>query len=214
MVGDHLKRVNWFSLTMKRKNAFGQGLSRWLIPILSLVVIGQAVVLVSQMRKGSLPKRLEYIPTAKIQEVSGAAVGLAFVPGGASIRKGETASFDLVLSPKRKLRLDGVRLVLNFNPEQTQLLQVTTPRLFSSVSQDRAGEEEGRILLTFLEEGSEGLWFDKPTKLLTLTLKGVKAGEAEVSVVTEGEGPQTVVTETGSSKKILFDRGNLKLVID
>jgi hypothetical protein len=199
---------------MKKKTPFGQSVSRWLITVLSLLVIFQAVILANQIKKNSLPKPLGYIPVAKIEEVSGATVGLAFVPGGASIRRGETASFDLVLTPKRKLRLDGIRLVLNFNPEQTQLLQVTTPRLFSSVAQNREGEKEGKILLTFLEEKPEGLWFDKATKLLTLALKGVKMGETEVSVVVEGEGPQTVITESGSSKKILFDRGNLKLVVD
>lgn len=185
----------------------------WLIPILSLVIIFQAVFLVNRLKRNAPPKQLAYIPAPELQEVGGAAVKLTFAPGGASIRKGETASFDLVLSPKRKLRLDGIRLVLNFDSQLAELTQITTDRLFSSVTQNREGEKEGKILLTFLEENPGGYWLDKGVKLLTLTLKGLKTGESEVAVIVEGEGPQTVITESGSSKKILFDRGNLKLVI-
>jgi hypothetical protein len=199
---------------MKKRSSFISSLSRWLILTLSLLVILQAVILVKQTKKNAPAEPPAYIPAPQIEEVSGASVKLTFVPGGAAIRKGETVSFDLFLTPKRRLRLDGVRLVLNFNPEQAQLTQIVTPRLFSSVAQDREGEKNGRILLTFLEEKPEGLWFDKATKLLTLTLQGKKAGETTVTVVAEGEGPQTVITESGSSKKILFDRGNLKLVVN
>lgn len=198
---------------MKKKPVlFVQTACCWLILILSLLVIFQTVALISQGKKNE-QNRPGYISVPRIQEVSDASVRLAFVPGGVSLRKGETASMDLMLVPKRKLRLDGVRLVLSFNPEMVQLTQITTPKLFSSVSQNKEGEEKGKISLTFLEEKPEGLWLDKETKLVTLALKGIRVGESEIVVATEGEGPQTVITETGSSKKILFDYGNLKLVV-
>jgi len=198
---------------MKKKPVpFIKSLSRWLIFILSFLVICQAVLLVTQAKKEEPQKEIP-IPSLEFKEVAGSSLKLVFVPGGASLRKEETASFDLVLTPKRKLRLDGARLVLNFNPKFVELRQITTPRLFSSTSVSREGEKEGKIFLTFLEEKPEGLWLDKETKLVTLALKGIRVGESEVVVVTEGEGPQTVITETDSSKKILFDYGNLKLVV-
>lgn len=215
MVGDHIllhgKRPY---LVMKKKSAsFIKGSSYWLVPALSILVILQAVVLTRQLGKSPAEERPAQIPVPKIEKVDNASVKLAFAPSGAAINKGEVVNVDLVLTPKKKLRLDGVHLVVGFDPSSLQITKITTPKLFSSVSENKESEGKGRISLTFLEEQTGGLWVDQEVRLLTLAIKGIKTGESEVFVVTEGGPPQTVITETGNSKKVLFDRGNLKLVV-
>ncbi len=202
-------------MTKKKVNLLStrKAILEWLIPILSLLVISQTLIFVKSSPKKSSENLSSYIPLSKTEETAGSILKLSFVPAGISLRKGETTDIDLFLTPKKGLRLDGVSLALSFSPQALQVVQVTTPKLFSSVSENKEAEEEGKIYLTFLEDKTDGLWLDKEARLLTLTIKGKALGESEISLVTESEGPKTVVTESGKSQKTLFDKENCKVVI-
>lgn len=191
---------------------FMQKYSGWLIPLLALLVIFQAIVLITQppVKKQDLGN---YLPIPIIEPVKEASVILSFVPSGIALKKGQSASFDLVLTPKKGTRLDGADVVLGFDPKILQIVQVSTPKLFSIASQKRQDEANGKIYITFLEENPGGILIDKEVKLLTLTVKGKTAGEGDVSIITADKGPSTVVTENGTSKKILFEKGNLKIAV-
>jgi len=194
------------------KRFSGKALLSWLIPILSLLVIYETLILTRHYPKKDLDQRLAYIPVPKVEESAGATVRLSFVPAGVSLHQGETVSVDLWLSPKKKLRLDGINLTIDFNPEFVQITQVMVPKLFSSVVEDKEVEKEGKLHLIFLEEEKGGLWSEKEVKLLSLLIKGKAMGEGEITLATK-EGTKTVITETGTSKKVPFDYGNLKLVV-
>lgn len=186
--------------------------SNWLIPVLSLLVIFQTVVLIGQTG-ASKPEVAPYIPVPAVEKVEEASVQLSFVPSGVAIKKGETTNIDLIITPKKALRLDGADVAISFDPGTLQVLQVSTPKLFSLVSQNRESEKLGRVYVTFLEEAMEGILIDKETKLLTLTVKGKEKGEGIVEILRAEQGATTVVTENGTSKKILFDKGSLKVVV-
>jgi len=196
----------------KEEFSFIQKYHNFLIPVLALLVIFQAIALTT-----SLPKRTqvptEAIPLSEVKTVPGTSAQLHFVPSGVSLKKNETVSVDLFLTPKRSLRLDGVDVILSFNPEVIQMVQVTTPKLFSFVSQKKEKENEGKIYLTFLEEKLGGLLISQQVKLLTLSIKGKALGESELAILVADEGPTTVITESGTSKKLKFDQGDLKLIV-
>lgn len=196
---------------MEEKENIMQKYSGWLVPVLAILVIFQTVVLISQQKEEK--PTVGYIPVSQPEVVKEASVSLAFVPSGASLKKGQTATFDLFLTPKRPLRLDGADVVLGFDPEVLQITQVNTPKLFSLVSQRKENESKGRISLTFLEEQAGGILIDKEAKLLSLTVKGKVAGESGIFITTADQGPSTVLTESGTSKKILFEKGSLKVVV-
>ncbi len=200
---------------MKKKNPLSvrKAILEWLIPFLSLLVISQTLLFVKNSQKKTASVPSTYIPLSQTKEIAGAALKLGFVPAGISLAKGETANVDLVLLPKKNLRLDGVSLSLSFSPQNLEVVQVTAPKLFSSVAEDREAGKEGRIVLTFLEDQKDGLRLEKETKLLTLTVRGKALGESEISLLTTGEGPKTVITESGTSKQAAFDYANLKVVI-
>lgn len=184
----------------------------WLVPVLAILVIFQAVVLATQ-KPVSSTKTNPYIPVPEKEVVKQAQVSLSFVPSGASVQKGQNATVDLVLTPKKLVRLDGADIVLEFDPQVLQITQINTPKLFSIVSQKRENETNGKIYITFLEEGAGGVAIDKEVKLMTLTVKGKKAGEGKIAIITADKGPSTVLTENATSKKMLFDKGSLKVVV-
>lgn len=186
----------------------------WLIPILAVLVIFQTLILASTLSKKDSFSRLKgLVPVGESKIVPGSLAKLHFVPSGVSLKKDEVVTVDLFLTPKKPLKLDGADVVLNFDPKILQVTQVTTPKLFSFVSQKKEKENEGKIYLTFLEEKANGLLLAQEVKLLTISLKGKTLGESPLSIVVAEEGPTTVITESKTSKKLVFDQEDLKLVV-
>lgn len=183
-----------------------------LVPVLAILVIYTTLTLVKNTGKNKTEQKAVGFPATKVTEVSGSTMKLAFVPGGISFQQGETTKVDLWLSPKKGLSLDGINLTISFNPEFLQVTQVETPKLFSSVIEDKEVEKDGKIHLIFLEEKTPGVFLQTPVKLLTLSIKGRALGEGEMSLLSEGG--ETVITQTKTSKKVLFDYGNLKIIIN
>jgi len=184
----------------------------WLVPVLAILVIYATLTLAKNTGKNKTEQKAVGFPATKVTEVSGSIMKLAFVPGGISFQQGETTKVDLWLTPKKGLSLDGINLTISFNPEFLQITQIETPKLFSSVIEDKEVEKDGKIHLIFLEEKTPGVFLQTPTKLLTLTIKSRALGEGEMTLMTEGK--ETVITQTKTSKKVLFDYGNLKVVVN
>ncbi|MGI5825821.1 MAG: cohesin domain-containing protein [Patescibacteria group bacterium] len=188
--------------------------SNWLIPILCLVVIFQSVVIATYARKSEPvseddPKG---IPTVTVEEREQSQLKLSFVPSGISVQKGETVNVDLVLAPKRALRLDGIDMVLAFDSKILEVIKLATHKNFTSVTENRE-VQKGILNLTFLEEKEEGFLVDRPVRLVTLTIKAKEVGEGTVTLLRQ-EGFSTVIVENRSSKKLEFDQGLLKIIVN
>lgn len=188
--------------------------SNWPIPVLCLVVIFQSVIIATHVGKDKTVSKSgsKEVPVVTIEEAKQSQLKLSFVPSGISLQKGETAGVDLVLTPKRILRLDGIDMALAFNSKTLEIVKVTTFKNFSLVTENRE-VEKGKIYLTFLEEKEEGFFVDKPIKLITLTVKAKETGEGTISVL-KGEAPSTVIVENRSSKELEFDPGLLKIIVN
>lgn len=188
--------------------------SGWLIPVLCVVVIFQSVIIAAHARKNERTGGQEpaVAPTAVIEGQKEAQLKLSFVPSGISLQKGEAASVDLMMTPKRALRLDGIDLVLSYDSKILEIVKLATHRSFTSVSENRE-VARGIINLTFLEEREEGFLADKPVKLATLTVKAKEVGEGTVALLRQ-EGFSTVIVENRSSKKLEFDQGLLKIIVN
>jgi len=195
-----------------------QKYSEWLISVLAVLVIFQAIVLVGASFDLLLPRQQAtgkatapfLITQTKNEEIL---AKLAFVPANVSLKQGEVSTVDLVLTPQREIRLDGMDVVLVFDPEVFEVSSVTVPKLFSFVSQKKDKVQGGKIYATFLEEDSDGLSIKENTKLLSLTIKGKALGTSNLSILTAEEGPTTVLVENGTSQKITFDKEDLKVTV-
>ncbi|MBU2577956.1 hypothetical protein KKA69_03950 [Patescibacteria group bacterium] len=182
--------------------------------ILLVVVLLQSFFLITNAsKKEEQPKDKpsDLISIPKLEESTESLIKLFFSPSGIYLRKNDSANIDLVLTPKKALKIDGADIVLSYNPDLIQVVEISTPRLFSLVTQKRTDEKSGRIYLTFLEEKEGGLLISKESKLLSLRIKGKVSGEGEISILS-GDG-STVLIGSGSSKKLVFDKGNIKVVI-
>jgi hypothetical protein len=188
--------------------------SNWLIPLLCVVVIFQSVVIATQARKSEpvLEDEPKGIPTVTVEEKEQSQLKLSFVPSGISVQKGETVSVDLVLAPKRALRLDGIDMVLAFDSKILEVIKLATHKNFTSVTENRE-VQKGILNLTFLEEKEEGFLVDRPVRLVTLTIRAKEVGEGTVTLLRQ-EGLSTVIVENRSSKKLEFDQGLLKIIVN
>lgn len=198
---------------MSEENKFTWN-SPWLVPVLSVLVIFQTLVLATLPKNTSsvTPNSRTNMPIPTVEINKGAAAKITFVPSGLVLKKGETTNVDLMLSPKSPLRIDGVETILTYDPKIIQVTKVTTPKLFSLVSEHK-GEEKGRVRVTFFEEKKEGILLNTDVKLLTLTVKALAQGEGEISILTADQGATTVIAETATSRKVTFDKENLKIVV-
>lgn len=195
-----------------------QKYSEWLIPILAVLVIFQTVVLAGASFNMPLPRQQAagrttaplLITQTRNEEIL---VKLAFVPANVSLKQGEVSTVDLVLTPQKEIRLDGIDVVLVFDPEVLEVSGVTASKLFSFVSQKKDKVQEGKIYATFLEEESDGFSLKEKIKLLSLTIKGKALGTGNLSILTAEEGPTTVLVENGTSQKIAFDKEGLEVTV-
>ncbi len=195
-----------------------QKYSEWLISVLAVLVIFQVIVLVGASFNLLLPRQQTIGRTAApflITQTRNEEIlaKLAFVPANVSLKQGEVSTVDLVLTPQKEIWLDGMDIVLAFDPEVLEVSKVIVPKLFSFVSQKKDKVQEGKIYATFLEEDSDGLSIKENTKLLSLTIKGKALGTSNLSILTAEEGPTTVLVENGTSKKITFDQQDLKVTV-
>lgn len=198
---------------LETSNEFVEKYHGWLIPVLALLVIFQTATLLSSQTTAPTKTTEPFVGLPTVEVASQSTVGLSFIPSGVSLRTNETINVDLILTPKKSLRLDGMDVVLSFDPAIVQISQVITPKLFSFVSENKEKEKEGKIYLTLLEEGQNGLAISEETKIVTLVIKAKQVGESLISIVTADDGPSTVITENQTSKKILFDKGKAKIVV-
>ena len=197
--------------------------SPWTIPVLALLLILLVVALMGPPASTML-KALRAGPglswlTGTQQELKTkgvsreASVKFSFSPKSIYLKEGKTMSVDLILVSRREVRLDGADITLSFDPKILEVTQVVPGNVFSFVSQKKEKEREGRISVTFLEEKTNGVLIKDEVKLATLTVKGRAFGNGDLSVLNSDEGPTTVIAESGTSRKIAFDREDMKVVV-
>lgn len=185
--------------------------SPWTIPVLALLLILLVAALIGPGSSwlNKLPWKLE---TNK-EMPREASVKFSFSPKSIYLKEGKTMNVDLILASKKEVRLDGADITLIFDPKVLEITQVVPGKVFSFVSQKKEKEREGRISMTFLEEKTNGVLIKDEVKLATLTIKGRAFGTGDLSVLISDEGPTTVIAESETSRKIVFDRESLAVVV-
>jgi hypothetical protein len=204
---------NFSIMTSKKKQRIfvsSKNPNYFMLILLGVVLLQSFFLITDSGQKNKTKESLGEGVVPKLEESDKSLVKLAFSPSAVYVRKDETASIDLVLTPKKSLRLDGADIVLSYDPTLIEVVEISTPKLFSLVTQRKTDEKSGRIYLTFLEEKEGGLLLSQESKLLSLRIKAGTPGKGEITILS-GDGG-TVLTESGSSQKTAFDKGNIKVV--
>lgn len=181
----------------------------WLIPVLCLIVISGALFLSSSYR-GKGASQPESTAGKMVQEAETKAV-FSFFPSEVFLEKQQTADFNFKLGFDKNIYLDGVDVILVFDPKIIKIEEVIPSSLFSYNVFRREDLQNGRIAVTFLEERGGGLLFKKEESLMTVSLKRIAEGQSYLSILISEKGASSVITESGTSKKILFEGKSLEI---
>ena len=127
------------------------------------------------------------------------------------MEKAGSASFDLNLSFEKEVFLDGVDIVLIFDSQMVEIIEVVPSEIFSFSVFRKDDLQKGRISVTFLEERGGGIGLSGNNELMTVKLKAKKAGESVIEILEAEKGVTTVITENGTSRKIDFKGESLKV---
>jgi len=136
-----------------------------------------------------------------------------FEPGDLKLEKGKTGEISLLITWGRKFDLDGMDVVLKFDPEKLEIVGVEPTKIFSFVN-PRVDKEKGRVILTLLETQKDKVEVKEATFLVKLTVKGKTPGETLLSVVSSQEDKvHTVLVESGSSRPLPFRSDSAKILV-
>ncbi len=184
--------------------------------ILVILAIALTVVMAKKQSNGSIIPKSTF-PVSKNAVSSKAVVPQAtvlFVPQSVTLKKGDKSSVDVSIDFQKELRLDGLDLLLVFDPKLIEVSEVVPSKLFSSTFIRQEELAKGRISVTFLEENGGGILVNSKNKILSFTLKGKAKGAGSIEIVSAEKGATTVITESNTSKKVPFDTNNLKVVVE
>jgi len=166
-------------------------------------------------KKKQIPQRQGSVPIVPEKEENFEGVNkFLFEPNSLRIEKGKTGEITLLIAWEKKVSLDGLDVVLKFDPEKLEIVNIEPTKIFSFVS-PRIDKEKGRLILTLLETQKDKVEVEEATFLVKLTVKGKTPGETVLSVVSSQEDKvHTVLVESGSSKPLQFSSDSAKILIE
>lgn len=191
--------------------------NKWMIviiPVVAVVVILEAVVLVSGMMsktKGQSGGKMTGSTTVPVE------ARMRVTSDKEEVAVGESGEVAVVFVDEVGHRIDGIQLYVTYDPE------------FFEVTDLRAGDGLGRpklmtvspkkkmIAVMYLVEAPEGLEVEKGGKVevLTFKFKALKAGVGafEVNTGTDGDDLITRVAETKTSRAVSFSGDKLVIKV-
>lgn len=187
----------------------------WLIPALCVMIIFGVVFLFAKNKIMKLKPSENEVG----QEVSSSvpvlpSANLLFSLESLALKKGEKATVDLILNSGKETKLDGLDVILSFDPKVVEISEAVAEKVFSYSFVRKQDLGSGKLSATFVEEKGDGVLLSGEEKILQLTLTGRSSGTSEITIVKQEKGATTVITESGTSKKLLFDNNSLKVTVD
>lgn len=144
---------------------------------------------------------------------SSSEINFYFSPNTLNLKQGESKKVDLYLNPSRKIGIAGIDVILNFDPEKVQISQAEIIKVLPMVIANKANLINGQVGWTYLNNKDQKYFFESPVKIVSLTVKGISAGESKINFLTASEKATTVITEDATARKIPFTAGKLKVNI-
>jgi len=183
----------------------------WLVSLLCLLVIFGTVAVTGIMDLPAGPGGDTAKKADQNQLLIQPRAVFSFSPAEIILEKAGSASFDLNLSFEKEVFLDGVDIVLIFDSQMVEIIEVVPSEIFSFSVFRKDDLQKGRISVTFLEERGGGIGLSGNNELMTVKLKAKKAGESVIEILEAEKGVTTVITENGTSRKIDFKGESLKV---
>lgn len=186
--------------------------AKWLVPVLAVLVIVESVFIVQKLTKQqgeewvdkdkSLPTSLQ--PGKEQQTV------LA-LEGNRTIQQGEEGQVSIIMTPYQQLSLDGVDVLIEYNPEYIEILGTDPSDRFSRVGRNWIEPEKERVLVTLVQlDQVVDFEAGQEATLLTLSYRAKQSGQTSLELKKAQAGGTNLV---GQGNEYPFQTENLSLTI-
>jgi hypothetical protein len=184
----------------------------WVVFALSVFIIYESVVIIDRLSNRDeailVPPRQEDVSKKSSGQVD-SEVLISITDSGAGWFAGKTGRLQVVFTPLKDISLDGLDLLLEYDPESLFIESLETTDLFDTVARKLIQPENNRVIVSLFElTKKEGISFSSGDKVVLLTIDakpktGVKSTFVKLINKTESQpGSQLIEAKTG--EQILF----------
>ncbi len=196
--------------------------SWWVILALSLFIIYESVTIIDRLSKSqnqpltglSQPKDVSVasLPEEKIR------ARLTISDAGAVWSQGKKGQLTITVSPLEDISLDGLDLLLEYNPKQLSVESLKITDIFDTVARKLIQPEDNRVVVSLFELAKkDGVSFKSGEEIILLTLSVkpiIKEGSSFIKLIVKTEsqsGSQLIEAKTGD--KIFFEESQYQLTV-
>lgn len=186
---------------------------KWLIPLLSLLVIFESVLIIQKLGKNELEEASSGVEEMVAEEDL---VSISF-SGIKEISEGETGEISAAMRLFKNVFLDGADILIEYDPEYLEIVGTAPSDKFSYLAKNWIEPEKKRILISMVEtEIMEGVYFTagEEVNLVTIEYIALKPGETTLKIIGGKDEVGTVLAENGTARKIPFSKEEFILNIN
>lgn len=174
--------------------------AKWLIPVLSFLVIFESVLIVRKL----VDRKVYLVKTVELGEEK--AVSLSF-SGEQQLVAGQEGEFLVVMRVLKDVALDGLDILVEYNPDQVEIVNVEPASKFSYLARNWVQPEKNRILVSMVESAKpDGVEFSagEETVMMSVRYLAKNSGQTKFSIFKSEEGAGTVLAENGTARRVPF----------
>lgn len=186
--------------------------AKWLVPVLAVLVIVESVFIVQKLSKqksDNWENDNKNLPTSlqggKEQQT------VLTLEGDQIVEQGQEGQVNVVMTPYQNLSLDGVDVIVEYNPEYVEILGTDPSDRFSRTSRNWIEPEKQRVLVTLVQlDQVVNFEAGQEATLLTLSYRAKKSGSTNLKIKKADVGGTNLV---GQGNEYSFQAENLSLTI-
>jgi len=190
--------------------------ARFVIIALAVFIIFESVMIVDGLTKAQKGEKAGFSPNgsskatpAATKSVQKITQGEIYFEGPAEMKKNMANEVNVFFKPTGNLNLDGIDLVLSYDPPSITIAKATAARgVFDTIARELIQPEKNRLIVSLLElekEAGVEIKGGEAILLVTLSVKPLLASGEKVSLnVSEDLNGKTKILEAGSGKEITF----------
>ncbi len=186
--------------------------AKWLVPVLAFLVIIESVFIVqklSQQQIGDWEEENKSLP-ASLQPGKKQQTVLA-LKGEDNIEVESQGQVRVVMTPFEQLSLDGVDILIEYNPDYIDILGTDPSDRFSRVGRNWIEPQKNRVVVTLVQlDQAVNFEAGQEVTLLTLSYKALKKGETTLKLKQAEAGGTNLA---GLGKEYPFQTEDLSLTV-
>jgi len=178
----------------------------------SLLIIFESVLIVQRLNQSREKIRVAK-PTQPAQPEVKAVISFK---GNSQAVMDTEGTVDVVIAPLGNLSLDGIDVLIEYNPEYLEIMGTDPSDKFSYLARNWVEPDKKRVLISMLEtEFPEGVSFQagEEVNLATISYLPKKSGKTSLKIIGGKGETGTVLAENTTAKEVPFSSSDFNLII-